>query len=126
MSDKSCAFTGHRPKNFPWKYNEADPRCLSLKEVLTEQITTLAKNGVADFLSGTAEATNTWAALSVLALHEKNPALKLHCILPCKTRRQIGRLPRGKCISLFWSRRNLSCMSAGITTEIVCWNATIF
>ena len=23
----SCAFTGHRPHKFPWKDNEADPRC---------------------------------------------------------------------------------------------------
>ena len=29
-----CAFTGHRPKSFPWKYNEADRECVLLKEVL--------------------------------------------------------------------------------------------
>ena len=27
--------------------------------------------------------TDTWSALSVLSLREKNPAIKLHCILPC-------------------------------------------
>lgn len=31
-----CAFTGHRPKKFPWKYDEKDKRCLALKSVLTE------------------------------------------------------------------------------------------
>ena len=31
-----------------------------------------------------AEATDTWSAISVLALREKNPAIKLHCILPCR------------------------------------------
>jgi uncharacterized phage-like protein YoqJ len=31
-----------------------------------------------------AEATDTWSALSVLDQREKNPAIKLHCILPCK------------------------------------------
>ena len=35
------------------------------------------------FLSGMAEGVDTWAALSVLELREKNPAIKLHCILPC-------------------------------------------
>ena len=30
----SCAFTGHRPHKFPWKDNEADPRCIALKETL--------------------------------------------------------------------------------------------
>ena len=36
------------------------------------------------FLSGMAEATDTWFSLIVLSLREKNPAIKLHCILPCK------------------------------------------
>ena len=40
--------------------------------------------GFTQFLSGMAEATDTWSALSVLNLREKNPAIKLHCILPCK------------------------------------------
>ncbi len=31
-----------------------------------------------------AEATDTWFSLIVLSLREKNPAIKLHCILPCK------------------------------------------
>ena len=44
----------------------------------------LANAGVTQFLSGMAEATDTWSALSVLALRENNPALKLHCILPCR------------------------------------------
>ena len=31
-----------------------------------------------------AEGTDTWAALAVLALKKENPALKLHCVLPCE------------------------------------------
>ena len=80
----TCAFTGHRPRKFPWKYNEQDSRCVALKAVLSEQIRLLADAGVTQFLSGMAEATDTWSAISVLALREKNPTLKLHCILPCK------------------------------------------
>ena len=80
----SCAFTGHRPSKFPWKYNEADMRCVALKAVLTDQIKLLADAGVTQFLSGMAEATDTWSALSVLALRKEKTALKLHCILPCK------------------------------------------
>jgi len=56
---------------------------VELKAVLTEQIRLLAEAGVTQFLSGMAEAVDTWAALSVLDLREKNPAIKLHCILPC-------------------------------------------
>ncbi len=83
MSDKSCAFTGHRPNKLPWRYDETDSRCVALKAVLAEQIAALAEAGVTQFLSGMAEAVDTWAALSVLDPREKNPAIKLHCILPC-------------------------------------------
>ena len=82
--DTACAFTGHRPQKFPWQYDETDSRCIALKSALAEQIRLLTDAGVTQFLSGMAEATDTWSALSVLALREKNPAIKLHCILPCR------------------------------------------
>lgn len=84
MLTKCCAFTGHRPSKFPWRYDETDSRCVALKAVLAEQIAVLVDTGFTQFLSGMAEAADTWSALSVLALREKNPAIKLHCILPCK------------------------------------------
>lgn len=84
MLGNSCAFTGHRPSKFPWKYDETDSRCVALKAVLEDQIAALVNAGFTQFLSGMAEATDTWCALSVLSLREKNPAIKLHCILPCK------------------------------------------
>lgn len=84
MQEKSCAFTGHRPRKFPWGYNEADVRCVALKKALTEEIARLVDAGYMDFLSGMAEGADTWAALAVLALKKENPALKLHCVLPCE------------------------------------------
>ncbi len=84
MIENSCAFTGHRPHKFPWGYDETATGCIQLKAVLFAKIAELAATGITDFLSGMAEGTDTWAALAVLALREKNPALKLHCILPCK------------------------------------------
>lgn len=82
MKSKCCAFTGHRPHKFPWKYDEANSRCVALKAKLTEQITKLAENGVTDFYSGGADGVDCWASLIVLELRQKNPALKLHLILP--------------------------------------------
>ena len=82
--DHSCAFTGHRPQRFPWRFNENNPQCVALKAVLTEQITILAKSGTTDFFSGMALAADTWAAQSVLTLREEYPQIKLHCVLPCK------------------------------------------
>jgi len=79
---KCCAFTGHRPHKLPWKYNEGDERCISLKAALTDQITALVDAGVTDFYSGGADGVDCWAALIVLELRKNNPMLRLHCILP--------------------------------------------
>ena len=84
MLENCCAITGHRPNKFPWRYDETDSRCIALKAVLAEQIAALVNAGFTQFLSGMAEATDTWFSLIVLSLREKNPAIKLHCILPCK------------------------------------------
>jgi len=80
---KRCAFTGHRPSKFPWKYDETDERCIALKAVLTQQIEKLAAEGVSDFFSGMALGVDSWAAIAVLNLRERNRAVKLHCVLPC-------------------------------------------
>lgn len=81
----ACAFSGHRPQKFPWRYDETAPACVALKEILGEQIEKLADAGIIHFLSGMAEATDTWCAEAVLILREKNPVVKLHCIIPCVT-----------------------------------------
>lgn len=85
IRETCCAFTGHRPKKFPWRYDETDARCVALKKMLAVQIAKLADAGYTDFLSGMAEGADTWAALAVLALKKEHPALKLHSILPCET-----------------------------------------
>lgn len=84
MNENRCAFTGHRPKKLPWRYNETDPRCAALKKRLTQEIVRLAELGYTDFFSGMAEGADTWAALAVLDLKKENTALRLHCVLPCE------------------------------------------
>ena len=84
MDNIACAFTGHRPKSFPWKYDETAYDCVLLKETLTEQIKLLTEQGVTEFLSGMAQGVDLWAAEIVLDLKKKNPALRLHCVLPCE------------------------------------------
>lgn len=81
---RCCAFTGHRPAKLPWKYDEEDNRCVALRAVLAEQIEKLAEAGVTDFYSGMALGVDVWSAMAVLALRERNPAVKLHCVLPCE------------------------------------------
>lgn len=79
---QSCSFTGHRPHKFPWRYNETDSRCTALKTALAEQITSLAEAGVTAYYGGGADGVDCRAALVVLELKKKNPALNLHLILP--------------------------------------------
>ena len=55
MLNNCCAFTGHRPHKFPWRYDETDSRCMVLKAALTEQITALVEIGITDFFSGCAD-----------------------------------------------------------------------
>ena len=73
MVNIACAFTGHRPKKLPWRYDETDSRCVALKEKLTEQIARLAEAGVTDFFSGMAEGTDVYCAQIVLDLRKKIP-----------------------------------------------------
>lgn len=61
MFENCCAFTGHRPKKFPWDYDETDPRCAALKKALAGEIARLADAGYTDFLSGMAEGTDTYS-----------------------------------------------------------------
>lgn len=82
MNITTCAFTGHRPHKFPWKYHELDPRCTALKDTLTEQIEKLVKSGVTDFYSGMADGSDIWMSQIVLHFRRDFPNLKLHCILP--------------------------------------------
>ena len=80
----ACAFTGHRPNKLPWRYNENAPGCVALKKSLAKQIAALTDNGYTHFLSGMALGVDCWCSQIVLDLREKNPALKIHCILPCR------------------------------------------
>jgi len=80
----ACAFTGHRPRNLPWKYDETSLDCVQLKRVLEYQILQLIERGVMEFYTGLAQGVDTWAAQIVLQLRERNPGLRLHCVLPCR------------------------------------------
>jgi len=83
MEPTSCAITGHRPEKLPWGYDETSEGCRRLRETLVAQIAALANSGVMSFLSGMALGVDQIFAELVLAQRKKNPALELHCILPC-------------------------------------------
>lgn len=82
MKKTSCAFTGHRPTRFSFKYDETHPACIELKKVLAEQIDFLYRQGITDFYTGCALGIDLWAGETVLALMGLHPEIKLHCIVP--------------------------------------------
>lgn len=86
MNYTAYIITGHRPKSFPWKYNEVDPNCVLLKKALAAQISELADRGVTHWFSGMALGADVWSSKIILSLKESNPSLRLHCVLPCGRR----------------------------------------
>ena len=84
MVERCCAFTGHRPKKFPWGYDETDARCVTLKRMLSDQIATLVGAGYTDFLSGMAEGSDTWAALAVFCLEKRKSRAKAPLCPSCE------------------------------------------
>lgn len=82
-TEVACAFTGHRPQRFTFRYNENHPDCLCLKEVLRKEILNQIDNGVNTFITGMALGVDTWAAEIVQDLQKRGKQIKLVCAIPC-------------------------------------------
>ena len=83
---KTCAFTGHRPQNLPFGFNEEDERCINLKKTLREQIINLIENeGITHFISGMAIGVDMYAAEIVLGLKASYPGITLESAIPCES-----------------------------------------
>lgn len=86
MRKKVCSFTGHRPQNLPFGFNEEDERCVLLKEIILGKVEMLITQfNVTHFISGMAIGIDIFAAEIVLSLKEKYPHIKLECAIPCET-----------------------------------------
>ena len=84
--NKTCCFTGHRPKSLPFGYDEGAEDCKRLKALLTESIKNqITENGVTHFISGMAMGVDIYAAEAVLELKKKYPHITLECAIPCET-----------------------------------------
>ena len=78
MKTKQCAFTGHRPQSLPFGFNEADERCIALKQKLRDEIIRqIEENGVTHFITGMAIGVDMFAAEIVLGLKSAYMALRL-------------------------------------------------
>jgi len=82
---KICCFTGNRPSNLPWKYNESCEFCKTFKENLRGVLEVLISYGFNYFISGMAMGVDIIAAEIVLELKKNYQNVKLECALPCLT-----------------------------------------
>ena len=80
-----CAFTGHRPSNFRFGYDEEAIECQRLKIAMLSQVTALIDNGVTTFLTGMALGADIFGAEIVLALKKQCPELHLMAAIPCES-----------------------------------------
>lgn len=80
-----CSFTGHRPSRLPWGYREEDPRCVALKQRMTQAICLAYDHGKRHFISGMAQGTDLYFAEIVLDLRKQYEGILLECARPCET-----------------------------------------
>ena len=57
----ACCFTGHRPGKLPWRYNEEDLRCVSLKARIADAVEAAYQEGFRHFLCISASASSACA-----------------------------------------------------------------
>lgn len=81
----TVCFTGHRSQKLPWKFNELDERCKTMKHALHIEIEKAIKMGYQTFLCGMALGFDTMCAEMVLDLKNKYRGINLIGVLPCKT-----------------------------------------
>lgn len=80
----TACFTGHRAQKLPWKYNEKDKRCATMKKQLKMVLIDAIKDGYDTFITGMALGFDMICAEMVLELKKKYKYIKLIGAIPCK------------------------------------------
>lgn len=79
---KTLCFTGRRPQNLPWKFDETDRRCVELKKTLENKIDSAIADGFTHFISGMALGVDMWAAEIVISRKKSGCLITLEAALP--------------------------------------------
>ena len=78
----ACCFTGHRPGKLPWRYNEEDLRCVSLKARIADAVEAAYQEGFRHFLCGMAQGTDLYFCQAVLDLRQAHPDVTIEAAVP--------------------------------------------
>ena len=83
---RTCAFSGRRPQNLSFGFQEEDERCIALKQVLREEIIYLIeREGVTHFTTGLTIGVDMYADEMVIELKARSPMITLESAIPCET-----------------------------------------
>ena len=105
---KTCCVTGHRPEKLPWGFDEADARCVELKDRLRAAVERAYDDGFRHFITGMARGTDQYFAQIVLELRNKRPGVTLEAAIPCEEQ-----------ASRSLSRQREACSSQGMAASRV-------
>ena len=79
---RTCTFTGHRPKFFPWGEDISDSRAVRLLSVLRNEIRSAVEDGFDTFICGGAQGVDIWAADIILSMKKQYHNIRLIIALP--------------------------------------------
>ena len=82
VAHAACTFTGHREEKLPWRSNENDPRCLRLKELISDAVESVYCSGVRHFICGMATGCDMYFCEAVMALREAHSDITLEAAIP--------------------------------------------
>ena len=78
----ACTFTGHREEKLPWKSNENDPRCVKLKEQISDSVESVYRSGIRHFICGMATGCDMFFCEAVMALRASHENVTLEAAIP--------------------------------------------
>lgn len=78
-----CCFSGHRPVGLPWRANEDDPRCVSVKLEISARLEAIYSLGYRHFMCGMALGSDMYFAEAVIELKAQKSDIFLEAVIPC-------------------------------------------
>ena len=82
MDVKTCGFLSHVPTRFKFGWDEEDPLCIDLKQVLLQQIQLLLRAGCTSFYVVPDSGAGLWIGEILNLLRHDDPSQLLQCLLP--------------------------------------------
>lgn len=82
MDVKTCGFLSHIPTRFKFGWDEEDPLCIDLKQVILQQVQRLRQGGYNSFYIVPDSGAGLWAGELLNLLRQDDSSMLLQCILP--------------------------------------------